>query len=156
MATVGQRIRKEIIKRDKDECQLSKLFGIAHLSGVPCVEEKEAHHKTYERFNEEEPEDLIVVCRRCHDFLTSYIRGLRYSIRNGDLKPEDVARGELSMVTQERVRHEDFEFQNYRSRTTNPAQRVAGRPTIRRNKVDLEDFPQASQNRSRPGGDGKA
>ena len=51
--------RREVIERDKNECQLSLQYGIARLSGVPCVEEKEVHHKTYERFNEEELDDLF-------------------------------------------------------------------------------------------------
>lgn len=151
---MNQETRKEVVKRDKGECQLSKLFGIAHLSGVPCVEEKEVHHKTYERYGKEESGDLIVVCRRCHDFLTSYIRGLRYDLRNGDLKPEDVATVE-SVVTQERIRHEDFELSDYRGRTIDPAQRIAGRPAVRGNDLDLKDFKEASQDRIGPRRDGK-
>ena len=152
---MDQETRKEVIKRDKNECQLSKLFGVAHLSGVSCVEEKEVHHNIYERFNEEEQGDLIVVCRRCHDFLTSYIRGLRYSIRNGDLKLGDVETV-VPVVTQKRIRNEDLELSDYRGRTIDPAQRIAGRSTIRRNEVDLKDFAEATKDRGRPRGNGEA
>ena len=86
-------IRKAILERDNCECQLSKIFGIAHLSGVPCVEEMEVHHKTYDRYGDEIGEDLITVCRRCHDFLTSYIRGLRYSRRSETIIEDNVESG---------------------------------------------------------------
>lgn len=152
---MNKETRKEALERDAHECQLSKQFGIAELSGVECVEEKEVHHKTYERYNEEEPDDLIVVCRRCHDFLTSYIRGLRYSIRNGDLKLGDVVTAS-SVVTQEKTRNEDVELQNYGSRATNPAQRIVGRSIIRGNNLDLKDFKEASEDRIGLGGDGEA
>lgn len=157
-AAMNQETRKEVVKRDKNECQLSKLFGIAHLSGVPCIEEKEVHHKTYKRARDEteEPDDLIVVCRRCHDFLTSYIRSLRYSMRNGDLKLEDVATVMESVVTQERSRNEYPELSDYGRRSADPAQRIASRSTLRRDQVDLKDFKETSQDRGRSGGNGKA
>ena len=152
---MNQETRREVIKRDKGECQLSKLFGIAHLSGVSCIDELEVHHKTYERFNEEELDDLVIVCRRCHDFLTSYIRGLRYSIRNGDLKPGDVQTVE-PLVTQERNRNEDLELSDNGSRAVDPAQWITGRSSLRRDNPDLKDFTEASEDRSRPRGDGEA
>lgn len=86
-------IRKAVLERDDYECQLSKIFGIAHLTGVPCVREMEVHHKTYERAGHERAEDLISVCRRCHDFLTSYIRGLRYSRRAETIIEDNVEAG---------------------------------------------------------------
>lgn len=152
---MNQERRKEVIKRDKNECQLSKLFGIAELSGVSCVAEKEVHHKTYERFNEEKLDDLVIVCRRCHDFLTSYIRGLRYSIRNGDLKLGDVTTVS-SVVTQERIRNENLEFSDNGSSAANSAQRVIGRPIIRRDKVDLKDFAETTKDRGRLRRNGEA
>jgi len=152
---MNQTTHKLVIERDDNECQLSEIFGIAHLSGVPCVKEKEVHHKTYERFNEEELDDLIVVCRRCHDFLTSYIRGLRYSIRNGDLKLEDAQTVE-PLVTQERNRNEDLELSDNGSSATDPAQWIAGRSALRRNDLDLQDFPETTKDGSRSRGDGTA
>jgi len=152
---MNQKTRKTALERDSHECQLSKLFGIAHLSGVPCIKELEVHHITYERFNEEEESDLIVVCQRCHEFLTSYIRGLRYSIRNGKLIPEDVMGGELLMATQERIRNEDLELPNYGRQPTNNAQWFTRRPSVRGDKVNLEDFPQAAKDRGRLRRDGE-
>lgn len=73
--------RKERLELDAHECQFSKLFGIATLSGVECVKRKEAHHISYINAGKETTEDLITVCVRCHDFITGYIRALRYSRR---------------------------------------------------------------------------
>ena len=78
---MNQQKRKERLEIDNHECQLSKLFGIAHLSGKPCSEDLEVHHITYERSGHEEMGDLIVVCTRCHDILTDAIRRERYSTR---------------------------------------------------------------------------
>lgn len=77
--------RKARLELDNYECQLSKLFGIAELSGKPCSEEMEVHHITYERYSEEEVEDLVTVCRRCHDILTDAIRSERYTATRKDL-----------------------------------------------------------------------
>jgi len=72
------KIRKARLELDRRECQLSKLFGIAELSGQPCSGDLEVHHKTYERYGHEAIEDVITVCTRCHDVLTDAIRKERY------------------------------------------------------------------------------
>ena len=51
MNAKANRARLEL---DNHECQLSKLFGIAELSGKPCSEDLEVHHITYERYGHEE------------------------------------------------------------------------------------------------------
>ncbi len=78
--------RKDRLELDANECQLSKLFGIAELSGIECVKRKEVHHKTYRNSGSETVEDLVTVCVRCHDYITSYVRSLRYSRREYDVK----------------------------------------------------------------------
>jgi len=75
------KLRRAVLNRDGHECQLSKLFGITELSGKPCSEDLEVHHISYERFGHESKEDLIAVCARCHDILTSAIRQERYAAR---------------------------------------------------------------------------
>jgi len=71
-------LRESILERDDHTCQLDKIFGISELTGVPCSEELEVHHKTYDRAGDEDPEDLIIVCKRCHELLTDGIRRERY------------------------------------------------------------------------------
>ena len=39
----------------------------------------EVHHKTYEHLGNEPLEDLITVCKSCHDVITNTIREGRYS-----------------------------------------------------------------------------
>ena len=48
--------RKSILKRDKYTCQ---SCGISDVS-------LEVHHITYTRFMVEQPEDLVTLCRQCH------------------------------------------------------------------------------------------
>jgi len=72
-------IRQERLAKDQ-ECQLSRLFGVAHLSGKSCTEDLEMHHITYDRQGHEDINDVIMVCTRCHDFLTNIIRSERFSI----------------------------------------------------------------------------
>lgn len=50
--------RKEALERAKYRCQ---LCGITHASF-------EVHHNTYLNLGNEAPEDLIVLCVRCHDW----------------------------------------------------------------------------------------
>jgi len=37
------------------------------------------HHRTYERYGNEELRDLCLLCTRCHDFVTNYIRQDRFA-----------------------------------------------------------------------------
>ena len=81
MPGVNPEARKTVLERDRYRCQFDLIFGISHLSGVACSEELEVHHKTYERFGSEEVDDLISVCVRCHDVITSHVRALRFLSR---------------------------------------------------------------------------
>lgn len=53
----------------------------------------QVHHLTYERLGHEEIDDLITLCRECHEAITNVIRGRRYD--NSDINFSD---------NQERVR----------------------------------------------------
>jgi 5-methylcytosine-specific restriction endonuclease McrA len=58
-----QKRKKDIINKFKGRCQL-------------CNSDKmvKVHHRTYRRFRFEEPEDLTVLCERCHElFHNRYI-----------------------------------------------------------------------------------
>ena len=41
----------------------------------------EAHHRTYENLFNEQPGDLIALCRRCHRVVTDHQRRLRFADR---------------------------------------------------------------------------
>jgi len=51
-----QDLRKAVLKRDKYQCQL-------------CNSKKDlqVHHKTYDRFGYENLDDLITLCKVCHE-----------------------------------------------------------------------------------------
>ena len=94
--------RKERLELDNRECMFSQLFGIAELSGVECVKRLEVHHITYRNSGKETVEDLITVCARCHDFMTGYIRTLRYSRREHTTKDIEI---EVESKTQRKIRN---------------------------------------------------
>ena len=50
-----QDIRSDILKRDNHTCQWCKNPG------------SDVHHLTYKNWGNEKPEDLITLCRACHD-----------------------------------------------------------------------------------------
>ena len=89
---MDEALRKAVYERDKNECQLSRLFGISELSGKPCSARMEVHHKTYERYGRERLSDVILVCTRCHDYITSAVRQERYLRRlsEGKITPVTV------------------------------------------------------------------
>lgn len=66
--------RREVLKRDNKQCQTC-------LSG----ENLEVHHKTYEHLGNEPLEDLITLCKHCHEAITSSIRFRRYSKKGWEM-----------------------------------------------------------------------
>lgn len=74
-------VREAVLERDEHQCQLSKLFGIAKLSGKPCSEDLDVHHISYKQYGHKSMDNLITVCTRCHDILTDAIRRERYTTR---------------------------------------------------------------------------
>jgi 5-methylcytosine-specific restriction endonuclease McrA len=51
--------RHQTLKRARGLCELCQDH-----------EAREAHHTTYERIGEEKPDDLVALCRRCHQHVT--------------------------------------------------------------------------------------
>lgn len=143
---MNQEVRRTVVERDKNECQLSRIFGIAHLSGVPCVEEIEVHHKTYDRAGHEIENDLISVCRRCHDFLTSYIRGLRYLNRSETIIEDNVESG-LPVKTLEKYEDGDSEISFDGDQPNNLPQWTIGRSIKYLDKEAKEGFFSAQEDR---------
>lgn len=48
----------------------------------------ELHHRHYENWGKERPEDVVILCSLCHDYITSRFRFLdEYSIETGALPP---------------------------------------------------------------------
>lgn len=87
----------------------------------------EVHHVTYERFTHEDLEDLITLCRECHEAITCVFRARRYE--NRPHEPEEVSR-----VTPTVGKEEDddggskIEVQTHVRITPTYAQRTTGRP----------------------------
>ncbi len=77
----NQATRLLVLERDNYTCQLDLLFGIARLSGAECVDRLEVHHRHYENYDSEIPEDLITVCSRCHNILTNYVKDLHLGLQ---------------------------------------------------------------------------
>jgi hypothetical protein len=59
------------------------------------------HHRHYNNFGNEDPDDLILLCRQCHEAITARIRSERYAL--GDRSDELVA--ELLTETKEGERY---------------------------------------------------
>lgn len=63
--------RAQRLVLDNHECQTCTHDG--------SVYQLEVHHRTYERFGEEDVEkDLITLCSECHEAITNVIRARRY------------------------------------------------------------------------------
>ena len=53
-------VHDRAIKRARGVCELCQQ-----------AEAREAHHTTYERVGEEKPDDMVALCRRCHQHVTA-------------------------------------------------------------------------------------
>lgn len=109
---MNQDLRQSILERDGHECQLSQLFGIAHLTRNPCSQDLEVHHVTYKRSPNESPSDLITVCQRCHEGLTDLIRRLRYEAEEPILTRDHICK--VPPITGKEYNHEVSDFQDHR------------------------------------------
>lgn len=63
----------------------------------------EVHHLTYDRFSNEDLDDLITLCHDCHEAVTQVIRKRRYAQRSYDPGIHTTMRFEQNDVTNERV-----------------------------------------------------
>lgn len=137
---MNNQIRKKILKRDKYQCQLDKHFGISEISGVPCSENLEVHHKTYKRANDgkEFMKDGITTCLRCHNFLTDLIRDQRYSKK--EIYIPIKLKQEIPIIKIKEKKHAKISMQNCWNNSPNNAQGRDGRPFRPFYKRDQEDF----------------
>lgn len=71
--------RAAVLARDGYRCQL----WLAHPG-------EEVHHRTYAHLGDEPMEDLITLCRTCHDLITTAIRRERHRQRR--LRPDNHVR----------------------------------------------------------------
>lgn len=119
----------QVRERDNYECQFSKLFGIAEISGRPCSKDLEVHHVTYKRKGHERLEDGITVCTRCHDLLTDAIRRERFLNRRTDNWQHENRTIDIEpMQLEVRERDRSTEVSDCRESAIADAQRAAGRP----------------------------
>jgi 5-methylcytosine-specific restriction endonuclease McrA len=60
-------LKKQVFERDKHRCQTCH-----------AIKQLEVHHVTYDRLGNENLDDLIMLCKLCHEAITNVIRGERY------------------------------------------------------------------------------
>lgn len=65
-----QKLRQIVMERDSYRCQV----WLDHPG-------EEVHHRTYARFGHEDLDDLITLCRECHDAITTIVRRQRHQRR---------------------------------------------------------------------------
>lgn len=141
---INQDTRTARLELDNHECQLSKLFGISHLSGKPCAPDLQAHHIDYAQYGKELITDLITVCTRCHDILTDAIRRERYTARNA--QPERQGDNRITIGPQEGLDDDSKgKLQDYRGSTTVDAQRTTSRLRRRIRPRNERDYVQAEK-----------
>jgi len=70
-------IRQQALARAGNKCQICS-----------CKDEYlEVHHNSYDNLGHEPPEDVIAVCKTCHDVVTNELRRRRYSKRSIEAVP---------------------------------------------------------------------
>jgi len=85
----------------------------------------EVHHKTYKHLFNEPLEDLITLCKECHDAITSVFRRRRYSYR--DYQPSESIRQTPEQGKEKKNDAKDFEIRNQVRITPALTQRADGR-----------------------------
>jgi hypothetical protein len=105
---------QERLKKDNHQCQT-------------CLdkEQLEVHHKTYKNLGKEKQEDLITLCKQCHEAITEVIRRKRYNN-----KPLETQRHETTIAPYTAIEAnngiQNTNSQDYRSSTTTNAFRING------------------------------
>ncbi len=61
------------------------------------------HHRHYDSFGQEAVEDVILICRSCHDAITSRIRGERYALGDRSLEVVETVTPEIHRPTIQRI-----------------------------------------------------
>lgn len=139
--------RKQRLEIDGHRCRLCDEDGSRH--------QLEVHHRpsSYAKIpNESVQDDLITVCSRCHNLITSSIREDRYGIREIEqtiITTNVLARQEIKyhgMANSEIP----IDFQ----RPVDNAQRPTCRPQMQVDKIEQADFIQARKDRRGPRGNG--
>jgi len=62
MSPAWQRKRSAKLAESNYACEVCG-YGLSDIETAPL----DVHHKTYDRFGHEEPDDLEVLCRPCHE-----------------------------------------------------------------------------------------
>ena len=57
----------------------------------------ECHHRHYDNWGRERPEDVVILCNRCHDLFTSDIRQARYEFQQTMFSPYTTAPTDIYM-----------------------------------------------------------
>lgn len=108
----------------KIKCQETKERDGNRCQTCLSADELGVHHKTYERFGNELPEDLITLCRECHAAITDSIRRRRYSGRK--IEASDMERLTPTQKGEDGDDVQDVNVQDSRRVTPTYAQRSDG------------------------------
>jgi len=108
-----KKLRQQVLDRDKC-CQTCVL-----------IQNLEVHHKHYKTLGNEKLDDLITLCKECHEVITNRFRKDKYlkkELKLIEIKKENIIRGGQKNDIRK------IELQNYRNITPIDAQRCIGRP----------------------------
>ena len=132
--------RKRILERDNYHCMLCH-----------STERLEVHHNTYQRFSNEDDDDLVTLCRECHERVTSFQREKRYSKRIH--KPEELS---TIIIDRKEIRYGSTKVSLYDQgdSTIDPAQRSTRRSDVQIYKADEGNIIEEEQDGCGPGGIG--
>lgn len=64
----------------------------------------ELHHRHYQNWGKEKPQDVVILCSLCHDYITSRFRVLdEYQVEGGSLPPPRPGLPEISIRPPEKL-----------------------------------------------------
>ena len=141
---ISKLMREAVLKRDNYECQHCKDYGIPKLveqaeNGTKWIPDDrlEVHHKRYPARG---IGDLILVCKRCHDDITGYVRGYRYAAQAHIVEPISIVRPKLIETRARRFIDGNDQISVDRHRPDFDAQRSARRSTEREGEGDQSNI----------------
>lgn len=110
----------------RDKANLAKERDGYQCRTCTSTQDLEVHHRTYERFRHEDLDDLITLCKACHDAITSSIRFRRYDSREIRVYDAERTTPTYNNIGDQNVK-QNFEVQDSRRITPVNAQRTIGK-----------------------------
>jgi hypothetical protein len=122
------------------ETKRAQRIELDHGHCMLCgsTEELHVHHNTYDRLWHEEMDDLITVCKVCHDVFTNHLRNERYKKREYRVEQTERITPQIAEQTGGRDGSE-IAVQDKGRITPVNAQRTARRPNVFLGEGDSKD-----------------